>query len=312
MKVLYLPIGLQPGTERAFHRFADTMVFDFTASKDPNNEFTKIALGFKPDLIHMQLQMTNIIRPDIIRNLRNQLPQTIFTNWTGDIRRKADPYFVEISKVVNYSLMSNVGQISLYESSGCENARYWQIGYDSQAYYPKNNKEFKYDVSFIGNDYGNTFPDGALRTRIAEKLKQKYGNRAGVFGSGYRMINVQSCDIRDTNEIYNNSSCVVSISNFNDVSHYFSDRMLMCLASGRPTIAYRFPGSQSYFADRGDLLIANNDEHVFNLVEECLTKPEWASQIGQNGYLKVLSEHTFESRVLELISIVGLTGKLGH
>ena len=126
------------------------------------------------------------------------------------------------------------------------------------------------------------------------------------------MINVQSCDIRDTNEIYNNSACVVSISNFNDVSHYFSDRMLMCLASGRPTIAYRFPGSQSYFTDRGDLLIANNDEHVFNLVEECLTKPEWASQIGQNGYLKVLSEHTFESRVLELISIVGLTGKLGH
>ncbi len=311
MKVLYLPIGLQPGTERAFRRFTDTMVFDFTASKDPNNELTRMALEFKPDLVHMQLQMTNSIRPDTIRNLRNQLPQTIFTNWTGDIRKRADPSFVGISKVVNYSLMSNVGQIGLYESSGCENARYWQIGYDSQSYYPKNNTEFKYDVSFIGNDYGNTFPDGALRTRIAERLKQKYGDRAGIFGSGYRRISVRPCDIRDTNEIYNNSACVVSVSNFNDVSHYFSDRMLMCLASGRPVVTYRFPGSQSYFTDRGDLLIANDEEHVFKLVEECLTKPEWASQIGKNGHLKVLSEHTFESRVLELISMVGLAGKLG-
>jgi spore maturation protein CgeB len=307
VKVLYLPIGKQSGTERAFGRFADTMVFDFTASKDPNNEFIKLALEFKPDLVHMQLQMTNTIKPESIRSLRNQLPRTIFTNWTGDIRRRPDPNFIGISKVVNYSLMSNVGQISLYENTGCENARYWQIGYDPQLYYPKHKKTFKYDVSFIGNDYGNTFPDGVLRTRIAEKLKQKYSNRAGIFGTGYKKIKVHSCDIKDTNEIYNDSACVVSISNFNDISHYFSDRMLICLASGRPTISYRFPGYQSYFTDRGDLLIANDEQQIFDLVDECLKKPEWASEIGTNGSLKVLSEHTFESRILELFSIVGLS-----
>lgn len=312
MKVLYLPIGSQPGTERAFHRFAETMVFDFTTSRDPGSELVRRALEFKPDLVHMQLQMTGAIQPEVIRNLRQKLPQTIFTNWTGDIRRKADPSFIGVSKAVNYSLMSNVGQIELYEQHGCENVRYWQIGFDSQTYYPMNRTEFKYDVSFVGNDYGHTFPDGPIRTRIAETLKQKYGDRAGIFGSGYARIKVPACDIRDTNEIYNNSACVVSVSNFNDVSHYFSDRMLMCLASGRPTISYRFPGSQSYFADRGDLLIANDEDHVYRLVEECLSKPEWASQIGHNGHLKVLSEHTFESRVLELIAMVGLSAKLGN
>lgn len=311
MKVLYLPIGIQEGTERAFRRFSDTRVFDFTASRDANTELTNIALEFKPDLIHMQLQMTNNIRFDTIKNLRQKLPNTIFTNWTGDIRKKADPNFINMSKAVHYSLMSNVGQIELYESAGCANIKYWQIGYNPLQYYPKNNSVFKYDVSFIGNSYGNIFPDGNLRANIAEKLKTKYGERAGIFGTGYKRIRVSSCDIKETNEIYNNSACVVSISNFNDVSHYFSDRMLICLASGRPTIAYRFPGYQSYFTDRGDLLIANNEQQIFDLIQECLNKPEWASEIGKNGSLKVLSEHTFESRVLELFSIVGLLNRIG-
>lgn len=311
MKVLYLPIGKQEGTERAFRRFADTIVFDFTQSKDPNMEFTRIALEFKPDLVHMQLQMTNSIRPETISNLKNQLPNIIFTNWSGDIRRKPDHNYIATSKVVDYSLMSNVGQIELHENSGCKNVRYWQIGFDKQVYYPKNYNIFKYDVSFIGNNYGNMFPDGPIRSSIAEKIKIKYSDRAGIFGTGYRGIRVRACDIKETNEIYNNSACVVSISNFNNVSHYFSDRMLMCLASGRPTIAYRFPGIDSYFTDRGDLLIANDEQQVFDLIQECLDNSEWASEIGANGSKKVLAEHTFESRILELFSIVGLLDKVG-
>jgi spore maturation protein CgeB len=311
MKVLYLPIGQQEGTERAFRRFADTIVFDFTQSRDPNSEFTRIALEFKPDLVHMQLQMTSSIKPETIRNLKNQLPNTIFTNWSGDIRRKPDHNYIATSTAVDYSLMSNVGQMELHEGSGCKNVRYWQIGFDKQAYYPKNYNLFKYDVSFIGNYYGNMFPDGHIRSSIAERLKNTYSDRAGIFGTGYKKIRVRACDIKDTNEIYNNSACVVSVSNFNDVSHYFSDRMLMCLASGRPTIAYRFPGSESYFTDRGDLLIANDEQQVFDLVKECLEKPEWASEIGTNGSRRVLAEHTFESRILELFSIVGLLDRVG-
>jgi spore maturation protein CgeB len=207
--------------------------------------------------------------------------------------------------------MSNVGQIDLYRKSGCSNPTYWQIGYDPKLYYPKNKKQFKYDVSFIGNNYNRMFPDSKMRTAIAESVKRKFGARAGVFGGTYnKKLKIGSCKMTDSNDIYNDSVCVLSISNFNDVGHYFSDRMLMCLASGRPTISWRFPGSESYFAERGDFLVARSEQDVFNLIQECKDNPEWANNIGRNGHLKVLAEHTFDSRVLELFAITGLSGML--
>ena len=311
LKVLYLPIGSQLGTESAFQKYANTLVFDFLASKDPNGEFVRLANEFKPDLIHMQLQLTNNISPETLKRVKATLPNTIFTNWTGDIRSKPNTNFIKTSHCVDFSLLSNVGQIEMYKNSGCKNPMYWQIGYDPKLYFPKNKKLFKYDVSFIGTNYGKVFPDSVMRSSIAEKIKTTYRDRAGIFGGNYkRNLHIASCNMLETNEIYNDSVCVVSISNFNNVDHYFSDRMLMCLASGRPTIAFRFPGSQSYFADRGDFLVANSSDDIFNLIEECKSKPEWASNIGKNGHLKVLSEHTFESRILELFSITGLLSKI--
>jgi hypothetical protein len=50
MKVLYLPIGSQPGTENAFRKFADTRVLDFMASPDPEGTFLRMVQEFKPDL----------------------------------------------------------------------------------------------------------------------------------------------------------------------------------------------------------------------------------------------------------------------
>jgi spore maturation protein CgeB len=304
MKVLYLPIGTQTGTANAFKKFFETYIFDFLSSRDPNSEFLQIASKFKPDWIHMQLQMTEAISPNTILQIRNKFPNIKISNWTGDIRKQPNKYFINISNVVDYSLMSNVGQINLYKNNGCKNIRYWQIGYDPNNFYSIDNKNFKYYVSFVGNSYGNIFPDGSLRTSIVKKIKQTYGNFAGIFGGGYSNKQIPVCNVEEANSIYNNSICVFSMNNFNDVEHYFSDRLLMCLASGRPTIIYRFPKWDSYFVDRGDVLIAENTEHVISLVEECRNNPDWATQIGRNGYLKARSEHSFESRILELANIV--------
>lgn len=312
MKVVYLPIGQQPGTEDAFRKFADLRVLDYMSCTSPNEKLTALVREFKPDLVHMQLQMTNKIHVETVARLKREFPQTVFTNWTGDIRSVPCKNFINMSKAVDWSLMSNVGQIELYRGNGCRNPAYWQIGYDPKIYFPKKQNRFKYDVAFVGSNYGRTFPDSRMRSKIAERLKERYKQKTGVFGSGYRSsLKIKGCSLQDTNNIYNDSLCVVSISNFNDVSHYFSDRMLMCLASGRPTISYRFPGSDSYFTDRGDYLVAYSEQDVFRLVEECKENLAWANEIGRNGHLRVLSEHTFESRILELFSITGLLGKIG-
>lgn len=311
VKVLYLPIGSQPGTEDAFRNVGvDLSVYDFytagTRSKSVANvEFLERAKAFQPDLIHMQLQMTDIITIESLKAVRKLVPGVVITNWTGDVRAKPCLSFVHVSKFVDYSLLSNVGQIEMYKAAGCANARYWQIGYDPKRFFPKHYTSFTYDITFAGTNYNKIFADSLLRLSVVNKLRARYGDRFGLFGNGYR-IKSSYVEPSGLNEVYNNSRCVLSISNFNDVSHYFSDRLLMCLSSGRPVIVYRFPGYDNYFGHMNSALIANNIEEIFNLVEFCKQNEAAATEIGMNGFRELNAKHSFASRIIELLSITNL------
>ena len=201
--------------------------------------------------------------------------------------------------------MSSTGQLEMYKNAGCNNMRYWQIGYDPKIFFPMNLSEFTYDAVFIGNNYGNNFPDGHIRTDAVKFLSNTF-SRFKAFGTGYGG-GVNAVDIKQTNEIYNRSICPISISNFNDVSHYFSDRLLYCVASGRPTISWYFPGCESYFVDGSEIFIAKSNQDIADIINYCKANPDIAKQVGINGHKRVLKEHTFTSRIIELLDITNLT-----
>lgn len=313
LKVLYLPIGNQPGMSDAFEAVgAQLEVFDFygmwerTHSKGViSSEFLNKVRIFQPHLIHMQLQFTGIIDASIIAEARKLCPGVVITNWTGDVRVGAQAQFTGISSAVDYSLISSTGQLDLYKQSGCSNAKYWQIGYSPKVNFPMHLESHKYDVSFLANNYGHTFPDGFLRTATVDTLRSIFGARFGIFGSGY----IPAAPVvapHMGNEIYNNSICTLSISNFNNVSHYFSDRLLSCMASGRPTISWHFPGYESYFIEGKEIFIAKSAKEIVDIVNYCKANPAIAKQVGMNGYQRVLKEHTFTSRVIELLHMTNL------
>jgi glycosyltransferase involved in cell wall biosynthesis len=163
----------------------------------------------------------------------------------------------------------------------------------------------RYDVSFLGNNYGPIFPDGNLRFSVANTLRSHFGSRFGLFGSGYSP-GAPVAQPSQANEVYNNSVCTLSISHFNSVSHYFSDRLLHCLASGRPTITWYFPGFESYFIEGKEIFVARSADDIVDIVNYCKTNPDIAKQIGMNGYQRALKEHTFTSRVMELLHMTNL------
>ena len=320
VKVLYLSLGVQQSTELAFKDVcSEVLVWDFwghyqqfKSVKKTNDMFWDLVTNFKPDLIHMQLQFTNVIEIDTLKKVKSYFPNVIMSNWTGDIRKNIEVPFVDVSRVVDYSLMSNVGQIEFYYNNGCHNPSYWQIGYDERNFYPKQYDNFEYDISFVANSYNiNQFPDVELRQNMGIKLKQKYGSKFGLFGNGWsKKLNIQPISMPSTNEVYNKSMAVLSISNFNNVSHYFSDRLLMCLASGRPTISWNFPGSSSYFKHEENIIFVSSYEEIIFWVEKFKNEPQLASYIGMNGAKTVKQEHTMKSRIIELMYITGLWEKL--
>jgi spore maturation protein CgeB len=324
VKVLYLPINSHDSAQTGMYDAwkaagVELQIFDFFVrwldtrnAKTVNTEFLQAVTKFQPDLVHMQLQLTGVIDPLTIRQARLACKKnTIFTNWSGDVRSQASPYIVSISKEVDYTFLSSTGQIPLYQKAGAENVRYWQIGYDPKQFFPQclPATSLKYKLIFTGNAYAaGTFADCGLRQDILLKLKKHFGNSFGLFGSGYPSSygKIQSISGSAVNNEFNKSHCILSISNYNDISHYFSDRLLVCLASGRPTISYRFPSYDSYFANGSDILIANSVENIINQVEYCVANPQAALQIGMNGFRKVLSEHTYTSRVRELLDMLNL------
>lgn len=313
LKVLYLPIGSQPGTEDGFRNVGvDLRVYDFWGhwerSKNReavNTEFLTHVRQFQPNLIHMQLQFTGLLNPGILNEARKACPGVVITNWSGDCRDSAMQDFTRVADAVDLSLISSTGQLEMYKNAGCKNARYWQIGYDPKRNFPLNYNEFQYDAIFLGNNYGNVFPDGQLRTS-AVAFCQAALPKFKVFGTGYGG-NINGIDISQCNEVYNKAVCSISISNFNNVSHYFSDRLLHCIASGRPTISWYFPGCESYFIEGSEIFYARSNNDIVDIVNYCKNNLDIAKQIGINGHRRVLKEHTFTSRIIELLHMTNLS-----
>lgn len=311
VKVLYLSLGEQPGMVEAFKNVGVKLeVFDFytkwlNSSRNHNviaNEFLKRVKDLQPNLIHMQLQFTGLINTGTITEARRLSPGVVITNWSGDVRATAIPDFVTTGNVVDYSLISSTGQLDMYARAGCKNIKYWQIGFDPKINHPLGKTEFKYDVSFLGNNYGNNFPDGNLRLSIVTHLRSNGGIKFGLFGSGYGPA-APSIEPSRCNEVYNDSMCTLSVSNFNNIAHYFSDRFLHCVASGRPTISWYFPGIEDYFKPDEEIFVAKSVNDILNIIDRCKADMDMAKNVGMNGSNRALRENTFTSRILELLNI---------
>lgn len=318
LRVLYLSLGNQEPMVKAWKSFgAEIHVYDFYSdfNKDKkqeriNDNLISLAIKFNPDLIQLQNQFTGIILPGTLIKIRALLPNVKIVDWTGDCRIKPDENFIKLSQYTDFSLLSSSGQVGMYKAAGGKNIAYWQIGYDPDKHYPQNKNKFKYDIVFTGNHYGN-FPGSSLRFSAVNELKNIYGNRFGLFGSGYPpKFNTKSVNMSELNDLYNNSRIILSISNFNDIGHYFSDRLLYALASGRPTISIRFPGIEDYFTHRENILIANNIAGIVDNVNFILKNEDLATNIGISGNRIVVREHTFRSRILELVDMLDLLEKL--
>jgi len=109
-----------------------------------------------------------------------------------------------------------------------------------------------------------------------------------------------SIDQPSVANVYRDSLCAISVSHFNDIGHYFSDRLLMCLACGRPVISYRFPHWETYFTNNCDLIIVDDISEIPDKIKWLKDNPNIADFIGASGAAKVLAEHTYTSRVAEL------------
>lgn len=238
-------------------------------------------------------------------------PRCIVTNWTGDVRNYVPKSFKRIASVSDYNLISSTGQLNQFKKEIGKEIKYWQIGVDPKLYHPsaESRTKFKWDAIFIANNNTKeSYPGRDDRERVCKQFQSEFGSRFCLYGSGWpKVLKAKgSLDQKVVTQAYHKSFCLLSVSHYNDLNHYFSDRLLMCMASGRPTISLKFPKWESYFTDMGDIVMADSVEQMIHKARWLLKNPERAAMIGRSGAEKILAEHTYLSRINELLEMVGL------
>ena len=323
MKVMFLPLNYgdvrQNGVSDAFRAAGCNLKeFDYFKEHSANRNLKVVRAklvtrvnDFKPDLLHVQIQHTNIIDHNTISLIKSQHPRLIVSNWTGDVRNYIPPTYKNIAKVADYNLISSTGQLPMFRKAIGNNVHYWQIGYDPKLYFPeaKERPRFDADCIFIGHhNKREKYPGAATRINACSLLRREFGSRFKLFGANWpnELASSGSVDQKTVSSKYYSSLCSISISHYNDLSHYFSDRLLMALASGRPVISLRFPGWESYFTHMSDLIIVDDINQIPSMVRWCQKNPEHAAFIGKSGAAKVAAEHTYFNRVIELLEILKL------
>ncbi|RBQ22786.1 hypothetical protein ALNOE001_14790 [Candidatus Methanobinarius endosymbioticus] len=171
---------------------------------------------------------------------------------------------------------------------------------DPEIFYPKPSRKYKHDILFVGNTR-NIF-------RKAIKYIFPTNRDLGIYGKGWRnfipekSINGIHISNKELNQAY--SSCKILLNDhWEDMAEkgFISNRIFDGFASGAFLISDEVKGSEIF----KDMLVTyNNKEELNNLIEYYLSNDEERKQKVKNSREMILTNHTFENRVEEIINII--------
>jgi len=275
--------------------------------------FLQACKDIQPDWVYFMMDHPTI-PPEFIRTAKKSLPNAIFTNWTGDIRKEPKPGVLEVGKIVDITLIVSTGQIDLYKRHGLKNVEFLQAGIDTDRFFrmseddrEKLRKKLKHDIVFCANNT-NVHPGSPIRNEIGSKLSALFGSRCALYGSGWNKCKKSArgrIPYFEQNTVYNGSKIVISSNNFNDVAMYFSARQLAAMAAGTLTVSNYIPGLEKYFNNKHDLVWFKSAEQCIELVKYYLKHENEARQIGINGSKKVKEFHSRPAFIKKIATRLG-------
>lgn len=294
--VLILGIGLQKDWCKAFQEHYNVVLIDYT--KATMDEILFQLNSYMPDFVFAQVQFNyQKLHPSFFQHCINLNIPTII--WNGDYRHNIMEwqYYITCANLCTLPLLTHKN--SVIQPYVKKQIEYLQIGFNKDNNYPIPQQAKHYKCSFIGNNYGEAFTDGLLRKEIIEYNK----DILNVSGSGYSFESIRST-FEESNIIYNQSQSALSISNYNSIHSYHSDRLLHITSTATPCIVYHFTGAEELgLMHKHNCYFIYNKEELKDAIDYCINNKE----IGMNGFLWA-QQHTYSMRVLELKQLLNKYG----
>lgn len=303
MKLLHLPndpsyediANRQNGPRDAFEKFhhegllSGYDVFQFLAeyrrSKDAKavkDEILDRARTMQPDIIFWHHIGNVPVDQKFFDDLRDASQSALLVYHEGDPfgRRfkKINPYLRIILSNADVVFSIALGKLAeLMRENGARDLRYLPHCYD-QARFGKP-WEFgdrrAYKLSMIANCGstripGRYFPGGRNRLRLARRLSRNYGTEFALYGRGWsNLVSARGRVAFDRQEEAIRDSWVsVNWDHFDELAHYFSDRLPISLAAGVAHVTSYHEGYEDMFTGCPGLYTAKT-------VDEAVTKVDW-------------------------------------
>lgn len=271
-----------------------------------NARFVRAALEFRPEFVWLHLQETNVIQASAIEQLKKSLPKTVVAHWMGDCRRTVSPYLASICRVADLTLISSVGQMDMFIGAGAKEVRYLQIGLDWEEDVMGNplwTPPFRVpEVVFCGTYYHDLYPGTVDRVRGINALRAA-GLDVGIVGAGWPTGYpvVGTCGVKQQHHVWKRCKVAININNFNDIDHYYSDRQIIAMASGKPLVCKYIPGLESEFEHGKHCLWYADEAELVRYVKTLLADPGLSQRIGAAGRDEAIRNHTWEARIRDIM-----------
>jgi hypothetical protein len=272
-----------------------------------NDEFVKAAVDWKPDWCWLQLQDSNVISPDSLERLREKLPSSVLSHWTGDPREKLSSYFKSICRSTHITFSAMLGFLDKYREGGAPEAMYVAHGLDWDEDVmgnPRWDPPMRVpEVVYCGNHYGDRMVGSEEREACVRALFDAKID-IGVFGGGWEKTGLPmagQCKVKQQMHVYQKAKVVLTVNHHPGLAGYHGDRTIIGMASGTPVVTPYFPRMEDEFTEGTDLLAFRSKAELVEKVKMLLGDEEMRKTIGAQGRRRAMLSHTWFSRIFQVL-----------
>ena len=289
--------------------------FDLQLREQNNARLIQTIKDTSPDVL-FYISFKNIISSDTLQYIKNETKTTTI-NWFSDDHWKFDRFSKDWCWNFDYCATTDREAIPKYHAIGYKNIILTQWAANPETY-PKLDLPFKYDVSFVGQDYGD-------REEILDNIQAK-GIKVARFGYGWKLSRFKKrwnkrfkrfpflCfdSGRISHEtminIFNQSKINLnfSASSIENMPDQIKARNFEVPCCGGFLLTRKVPHLEDFYEIGKEIVCYDNARDMIEKINYYLAHEDQRSKIAESGYKRTIKDHTYENRFRDIFSQIKL------
>jgi len=191
---------------------------------------------------------------------------------------------IDAAKGFDYVFIAQKEYLNHLREEGIKNVFWLPLACDPEIHGKRTDDKI-YDIGFVGSLTNHT-----RRMELLNKLKERF------------RVYYERCFLEKMAEVFSHSRIVFNYSINNDLNM----RVFEALCSGSMLLTDEAKGSglSEIFQDKKHLVIYRDENELSELADYYLRHDEERERIAEEGMKEVLSKHTYEHRVKEMMDII--------